>query len=450
VTEPSKAPDLLNEIKLIIYEQTGLTGLAVLALLVIAFFVWSNWDKVRTWPGIAWLVARRDRKPIPIADPDRFSVAIARLEGDTPDREQEGLIQRLAREFEGIQVLGIDRAISIKGTAPEALERAGHDQAREYLRASGASILIWGGVLELNGKKRPDLYLTAGDNGVNRPRQYTLESENEIRLPKIFWEDLSNVLGLVIASQSTEFEALSGHYVADRLKLFIDRVRSVIAAAGDTEGWDAQTLARARLLLGNVLCTFGEQKGDAKLLEEAVTFYRAALTEWAQEREPRNWAGTQNNLGNALKILGERESGTALLEEAVNAYRAALIERTREQVPLGWAMTQNNLGNALKTLGERESGTARLEEAVDAYRAALTERTREQVPLDWARTQNNLGAALQALGARESGTARLEEAVGAYRAALEVLHEAGAAHYIAGTEDNLKRVEALIAERRRE
>src|SRR5262249_40285728 len=56
-----------------------------------------------------------------------------------------------------------------------------------------------------------------------------------------------------------------------------------------------------------------------------------------------------------------RESGTVRLEEAVDASRAALTEWTRERQPLEWATTQNNLGTALETLGERESGTARLD-----------------------------------------------------------------------------------------
>ncbi len=170
--------------------------------------------------------------------------------------------------------------------------------------------------------------------------------------------------------------------------------------------------------LGNALRTLGERESGTARLDEAVSAFRAALTEYTRDRVPLDWAGTQNNLGNALLRLGERESGTARLEEAVSAYRAALTEYTQERVPLDWAMTQNNLGLALRTLGSRESGAARLEEAVSAYRAALTEYTRDRVPLGWAMTQNNLGAALRALGERESGTARLEDAVSAYRAAL--------------------------------
>jgi tetratricopeptide (TPR) repeat protein len=85
---------------------------------------------------------------------------------------------------------------------------------------------------------------------------------------------------------------------------------------------------------------------------------------------PLDWAATQNNLGTALRTLGARESGTARLTEAVTAYRAALTEQTRERVPLDWARIQNNLGTALWALGAREGDAARLTEALQAVRLA--------------------------------------------------------------------------------
>ena len=40
------------------------------------------------------------------------------------------------------------------------------------------------------------------------------------------------------------------------------------------------------------------------------------------DREPLDWASTQDNLGYSLAMLGERENNTARLEEAVAACRA--------------------------------------------------------------------------------------------------------------------------------
>ena len=271
------------------------------------------------------------------------------------------------------------------------------------------------------GKSVPQLYWTTaeGSNPKKPSDRYVLGED--LRLPPVFQSDLSNILQLLVVTQSSAFDREEGHFVADRLRPFINRVRHLLE--GDAaKSWSAEDIpldwAMTQMNLGTALETLGERESGTARLEEAVAAYRDALQECTRERVPLDWATTQNNLGNALQTLGERESGTARLEEAVAAYRAALLEYTRERVPLDWAMTQNNLGTALCTLGERESGTARLEEAVAAYRAALLERTRERVPLDWAMTQNNLGNALRTLGERESGTARLEEAVAAYRAAL--------------------------------
>ena len=141
-----------------------------------------------------------------------------------------------------------------------------------------------------------------------------------------------------------------------------------------------------------------------------------------------------------MSRLGERESGTARLEEAVTAYRAALTEQTRERVPLYWAGTQNNLGVALRTLGERERGTARLEEAVAAFREALKEYTRAGAPYYWAYSQENLGIVFRILATRTSGNTRLtylQEALEAVEGALQVYHEGNGAYDI-GTAERLR------------
>jgi tetratricopeptide (TPR) repeat protein len=177
--------------------------------------------------------------------------------------------------------------------------------------------------------------------------------------------------------------------------------------------------ARTQNHLGRALWRLGERESGTTKLEEAVAAYREALKELTRERVPLEWAKTQGNLATTFARLGERESGTAKLEEAAAAFREALKELTRERAPLEWAGGQNNLGIVLVDLGGREGGTAKLEEAVAAFREALKEQTRERVPLEWARTQNNLGNALRALGERESGTTKLEEAVAAYREALK-------------------------------
>jgi len=379
-------------------------------LVVVTGLILWNWEKIQNLPGVSPIISRISQKSLPKADPRHFAIAIAHLENDK-DHQYEVLIAEALKRFEGVQVLRFDRTIS----PSKETDEAGHDQAREYLKESGAHVLIWGLVHRIGGESAPRLYWTTSRESKRAKEVYQLE---RFELPELFWNDLVEVLRLAVVTHSAEFSAQAGRYIADQLEPFIKKVRELLESAGQ-QGWDTDTRAQVRVILADSLSTFGEQAGKNEPLEEAVEVYREALKERTRERVPLKWAVTQNNLGNALSSLGEREPGTERLEEAVEVYREALKERTRERVPLKWAVTQNNLGNALSSLGEREPGTERLEEAVSAYREALKEQTRERVPLDWAITQNNLGATLGRLGEREPGTERLEEAVAAYREALK-------------------------------
>jgi tetratricopeptide (TPR) repeat protein len=473
----------------------GVLGLVALALLSAAGYVFTHWDTVNKWPGVASVVTYLLREPVPPADPNRFTILVAHLENDT-NREHERQIIHAMVDFKEIKVLQLDRTITLEGSDLEKQEKLGHESAQKYLKESGASVLIWGIVLSRNGKTGPILYWTASQGSEVKSKLYDATSaESSFRLPPVFWSDLTYILQLLIASHDAEFRAKEGSYVADRLSPFIARVRSLLDASPNRPGWDSDARGSTRMVLGYALDVLGEQSGRKEPLEEAVAVYKAALEERTRERVPLKWASTQNNLGTALVRLGERESGTQRLEEAVAVYKAALEERTRERVPLKWASTQNNLGTALTALGERESGTQRLKEAVAAYKTALEERTRERVPLDWAMTQNNLGAALTALGEqsgrkepleeavavykaaleertrervpldwamtqnnlgtaltalgeRESGTQRLEEAVAAYKTSIEVFESGQAAYQVKITEANLQKAEALLRERR--
>mgnify|MGYP000530741290 CR=1 FL=1 len=223
-----KPPELLDLIQAWVFQNFGVVGLAVLALIGVCFFVWSQWSKVRSWPGISFVIGRLTRAALPKADRRRFSVAVAHLEDDT-DGKIEGLVARLLQDFDGVQVLRFDRTVATKGGVPEEREKEGHQTARGYLEESGASVLIWGRVLRHAEKAVPDLYLTADHGEHGRATQYSLETETEIRLPQLFWDDLSSVLRLIVATHAAAFSAEDGRYVADRLRPFIARVRSLLA-----------------------------------------------------------------------------------------------------------------------------------------------------------------------------------------------------------------------------
>ncbi|MEM8801813.1 MAG: helix-turn-helix domain-containing protein [Pseudomonadota bacterium] len=170
-------------------------------------------------------------------------------------------------------------------------------------------------------------------------------------------------------------------------------------------------------------------KDGSRLLAEAVTAYRDALTVTTRDEHPENWSMGLNNLATALADQGFRvpgEDGTRLLAEAVTACHDALTVRTRVDHPVEWAMTQNNLGTALANQGTRavgEDGIRLLAEAVTAYSNALTVRTRDDHPMEWAMTLDNLGNALRNLSTRirgNDGTRLVAEAVTAFQDALTV------------------------------
>jgi tetratricopeptide (TPR) repeat protein len=390
--------------------------LIIIIFIVIVAFVFS--DKIKQIPVVnsaySWII----QKPLPSVDPNYFTVLVAHLENDK-EREIENLIIESLKELKEIQLRKLDRNIRVRDAYTEKTEQESHEQARVYLHKTGAQVLIWGTVIKASGKSLPKLYWTVTENLQQKKTfERYLPTEN-LSLPVIFWEDLADVLRLLIITKYTQFHASQGKYIGDEIKPFIEKLRRVLKYHKEKSGWTNREYAQVMHILAESLSFFGEESGKNEPLEEAILAYREALKEWTRERVPLYWAGTQNNLGLALSNLGERESGTKRLEEAVVAYNEALKEYTRERVPLDWALTQNNLGNALCRFGKRESETKKLEEAVAAYREALKERTRARVPLDWAMTQNNLGAALLIIGERENGIKRLEEAAAAFHEALK-------------------------------
>ena len=449
MSEESRTPSLWHMFAGSVIRENGLFRRVVLAILVAASISWWQWDKTRNFLPVPQILAWLERRPIPQADPTRFCVMVAHLENDTT-RGQEQLIVEALKEFEGVQVLMLDRTIPLEGPVPEKMEKQGQELALRFLNKSGASVLIWGTVLVRGDRRVPKLYWTASGVREPKPKRYDAPRvEDQLRLPELMWSDLSEILGLLVASSASDFTAKEGDYVAGRLPLFIDRVRKLLRESEERPDWDANACDSARSILANALSVLGDQSRKIEALQEAVAVYREALKQRTRDRVPLVWAATQNNLGNALRMLGERESGTGRLEEAVAAYREALKERTFDRVPLDWAVTQGTLHNALGGLAEGQSGTGRLEEAVAAYREALKERTRDRVPLDWAMTQSNLCNALTVFGERESGTGRLEEAVVACKAALDGFESTHATHYEEFTKATLRRAEALFQKRRK-
>jgi tetratricopeptide (TPR) repeat protein len=400
---------------------------------------------------------------IPRADSRRFSVAIAHLTHDD-DHEMERLIVESVRDLAGVQILRFDRTISAEGSIPEDSAREAHETAQRLLNESSADVLIWGTVLYHDGRTAPRLYWTTANNSSRARQPYIPQN---FQLPELFWDDLAEILRLLVITRSSELFARRGKLIVAELAPFVDKVRTSLESGAGSRRWSQNATTRVTFILAMALQHLGIQTSNRDNLIQAIRYYRAVVSKWTAAEYPGDWeiaqnglgiavgalgrlesdsvnllgalaifrdllarlsatsesgsrlAPIQNNLGNTLLTLGERETGSQKLGEAAESYRAALTQWTRDRFPLDWATVQDHLGYALQLAGSRRSGTDLLVSAVAAHRNALEELNREEVPMYWAQAQNNLGSALKILGERQSCIELLEEAASAYRLALE-------------------------------
>jgi hypothetical protein len=221
-------------------------------IIVILLLGWWNWKDIQERPGISEAIEFITRAPIPKADPQHFSIIMAHLEND-PQGHMEQIVIEDLKEFEGIQVLRIDRTIEVSGGQPEAGEQEGHEDARMLLQRSGANAMLWGSVLRHEGRAVPKLHWTvAGEAQPARAfGRYRPLTETDLSLPLLFWEDLAQILRLLVVTESAKFKNLQGHYIADRLTPFVDRVRTLWTNRQQRLRWDRDTTGEIGLILAN-------------------------------------------------------------------------------------------------------------------------------------------------------------------------------------------------------
>lgn len=114
----------------------------------------------------------------------------------------------------------------------------------------------------------------------------------------------------------------------------------------------------------------GERKPDSGQLEKAARIFRSLADAWWGSNN--DWyARAKIHLGHILKTLGNQESGTTKLKDAVKAYVDAAYEVDQQNDPALYREMVFNRAEALRIIGERDRDTARLREAIPAYRALL-------------------------------------------------------------------------------
>jgi hypothetical protein len=307
--------------------------------------------KLRDWSS----AEETQQEALPKADPRRFTVAVTHLVKD-PDQEYEHLLVQALEEVEDIQVLRFDRTIPLDGSEPQELVKAGHDQARAYLEESGAHVLIWGTVIKVGIHSLPKLRWTPTRELELKKEFGRYQPTEDLNLPSVFWNDLGDILGLLVSTYDAEFRAQEGHFVADRLSPFIERVRRLVDASKRQERWSTETRAEIQFILAGSLQTLGEQTGRNEPLEEAVGTYHEVLQEWTRERGPLQWAMTQTNLGNALWRPGGRKQDAALSCEALGNHLAAW-EIFVEAAPFYAAGARDNVDKDITALKQHFPAT---------------------------------------------------------------------------------------------
>lgn len=382
--------------------------------------------------------------PIPKADAHRFAVAIAHLTHDN-HQEVERLILESIRDLAGVQILRFDRTISAEGPIPEESARNAHEAARALLHESSADVLIWGTVLSHDGRTAPRLYWATAEASVRSKQPYIPEN---FQLPELFWEDLVEILRLLVVTRSAELFARRGRLNAAELSPFVDKVRTLLESGHASDRWAPGTTTRVMFILAMALQQLGRETSVESYLTESIRYYRDVVTRWPVDKLLKDWAAAQNGLGVALGALGSLQTDSVSLQEALEIFQD-LIARTAkdDSLQMFWASAQNNLGNTLLILGERESGVEKLQKSAQAYLAASNRWTREKFPLDWAALQNNLGYVLQIEGSRSSRSDLLFSAIAAHRSALEEWRRGEVPMYWAQAQNNLGSALKALGER---
>jgi tetratricopeptide (TPR) repeat protein len=437
---------------------------------------------------------------LPKADPAApMSILVARLAGDD-GKQTERVRVSLRRAFaasqsgQGIQVLEAQRELQRGNSGDDARDQAAAEaEGRRWLSETGATILVWGEIAAKDKVLR--LYFVRNAKQASQSLRESYVLNERLELARDFQEDL----GLVVAGHVTALAApasetsrfvggllddlqirlaairrqmmqgpMAGTPSACEVTFALAAVLLAISEQGGAAGRLNEAIEHYRFVSGDKACandpelsamaannlgvglkSLGQRDGTAAPLEEAAAAFQAVAEKFTRERAPRQWAMARANLGAVLQMLGQRNRDPARVEESITAFRDALGELTRERAPLEWATAQANLAVALQTAGLRNNDTAQMKEAIAAYVAALQEFT-EKTPIPFATIQHNVGLLLFDLGERETGTERLEQAAGMLQSAIEVFEDAKAGPSAQVARQSLARVEALLAERRKQ
>ena len=299
---------------------------------------------------------------LPQADKNAaFSIFVARLDED-PDGSQTKLVREsLRRSFDAtdaqhrIEVRQIGRVLR-EGTSDDILldHQKAEEIGKEWLKQSGAHVLIWGSVT------RPDkalrIFFLAGEGTVGtRPKPKTYSLTERFQLSEDFGEDL----GLIIAVRAVALSKLPELILFGGNSDIYPRLKAI---AGQRLVSQTKAGCQLRAALGELqLCSLDiplllpgvspQPLARSSIMSETIETLQGILGDSHCADDSELVTRVHDLLGYALLTLGKEENGTARLEQAVAAYREAVDGLARAAASIHASL---NIENARRNLAEAE------------------------------------------------------------------------------------------------
>lgn len=400
-------------------------GLPITAIILVLLTAVSYRSELLSIPIINEYVQKIGERSLPRPSAERFSVAVAHIEGDK-DGDVETLIVESLKNIPGVEPIRFDRRSEIlTADQPVEAERRALKNARAWLSQSGADVLLLGYLVPTPDKLvRILLVPRLADDSF----EAKLSATNAIEFPLYAKEVFQDVIRVQVLAYVGQFDL--GRVSTGELKSAVRKLEELVDTLPP-----GQRRVDMQVALGNVLAEYGIHSMDTEALRASTKAYREALGAYSQHDDLLRRVEVQNYLGRVLRALGQ--SSVDSLEEAVTVYKDALSHISPDTVPLGWASLQNNMGIALHELGKYRADESLLRQAVTAQRSALKNAPRELDSTEWALHQNSLGNTLVTLGKLKQDPQYLEEAIVAFKAALEEEPKEAAPMYWAMIQNNL-------------
>lgn len=397
-------------------------------------------------PAIKIIVASiSERLPIPKALPGRYTVAVAHLNND-PDGKYEALILEDLQTIKWVDTLQVNRTIPLEPNRFHESPTGRFDIAKvhQYLKDSGAQILVWGSVLRSDQSSVPDLLLSPSDASDVREGRFRLRED--LNLPDLFWSELADLLYVEVATQF--INSLHHEIEAENIiKLAVTRLQRLLNDSQQQPGWSEKTRANFRYLIAQMFGMLGFTTGKAEYYTEDIVICNTLLEvyqhrpndldriDYLQEKADAETRLAETDQGDAaVDMLSRAIVGLRLALESIDSATKAAAKESPPPVGFdidgfiasGRASILEKLGRALESLGKLTSDVSKVRDAAIDYRNALKDCIRGKDAVLFAITMAEFGRALAQLGEKEGRTDYLVSAAGAFRMSAKVFGGLGA------------------------